>query len=83
MPRARVKDALIIATALAVLCPHCGAEQPDPEAGSDIWEPRQLERLNGSKRKCVSCDEPIRVHFCRRVTVSGWESSIGPSTVEG
>ena len=41
------KLALIVGTTVAVLCPSCAHEQPDPEQGSDIWTPEQLRAENG------------------------------------
>lgn len=53
-----MKLAQIVATTLAVLCPHCGEVQPDPASGSDQWLPEQIREIQGRKI-CVSCDEPF------------------------
>lgn len=64
-----VKQATLIATVLAVLCPHCGAEQPDPMQGSDKWEPFQLREESGRQLTCVSCDKSFLLHAENRVQV--------------
>lgn len=49
----------VIAEAVAVICPFCGADQPSPD-GEDTWTPDELAAHQG-KRDCVSCDEPISI----------------------
>lgn len=50
----------IIVEAFAVLCPHCGAEQPTDNSGSEMWTAEDLIGCT-ERRKCVSCDAPIRI----------------------
>lgn len=54
------RRAVLICSTLAVLCPHCSAEQPDPETGSDLWTPEQVAKNQGI-RSCVSCDEEFDI----------------------
>jgi hypothetical protein len=59
MPKkGHLRNAQYVATGIAVLCPHCGAEQPSPDNGSEIWLPEQIQE---ARRECVSCDEPFAI----------------------
>ncbi len=58
-PRA-LRSAAIVAETVAVLCPHCGAEQPSPYNGGDCWTPAEVRKAAGP-RACVSCDERFRL----------------------
>lgn len=62
-----LKNAAFVATSIAVLCPHCGAEQPSPDNGSDMWTPNQI--LSEKRRECVSCDEPFAIIRPSRVSI--------------
>ena len=57
----RLRPAQIVAVALAVVCPYCGTEQPEPTTGSEVWEPEDIIAMCG-KRTCVSCDETMLLH---------------------
>jgi hypothetical protein len=59
-PRKMRGTCQVLAESLAVLCPFCGAEQPAPSNGSDLWTPDEL-RAHQGPRECVSCDEKITV----------------------
>lgn len=65
-----MKSAIVVATTVAVLCPHCSAEQPDPEAGSDKWTPEQLRAAIGDVRTCVSCDATFRIRHTKPTTLA-------------
>ncbi len=52
-PRAKV--AQLVAESVNVLCPECGEPQPDPEGGSHLWLPAQVEGAQGH-HLCVACD---------------------------
>jgi len=54
-----LRNAQYVATGIAVLCPHCGAEQPSPDNGSDMWLPEQIQPEK--QRACVACDEPFAI----------------------
>jgi hypothetical protein len=56
---AKARTAQMVAVSVVVLCPHCGAEQPAPDNGSDMWLPHQIRALTGEKKPCSACDEPI------------------------
>jgi hypothetical protein len=71
MTTKRTRVAAIYATTLSVLCPHCDAEQPDPDGGSDIWEPHQLAQADGRVQQCVSCDATFVLRFTRRPQIAG------------
>ena len=62
----RLLNAQYVATAVAVLCPHCGADQPSPDNGSDMWVPEQIQ---DTRRECVSCDEPFAITRPSRVAI--------------
>lgn len=57
------KPCTIYASAVEVICPHCGGSQPSPRNGSFMWEKQDFEKqkLNGSKVDCADCDEPIYI----------------------
>lgn len=68
-PRIRnMRDAQIIAEAVAVICPYCAATQPNKD-GSEMWTAEDF--LTGFNiHKCVSCDEVMRLVFQSRVSFS-------------
>ena len=66
----RSKVALVIAQTVAVICPACGEPQPDPDNGSDVWEPDQLKKVSGTKRPCVSCGVEMYVHAHSKTPVN-------------
>lgn len=68
-----MKSAQLLVSTVAVLCPHCSAEQPAPDNGSDLWTPDQIH-ANEGKRTCVSCDEPFRLAIFGTIQVdrAGW-----------
>lgn len=71
MPTKR-KPAQIIANTLAVLCPHCGEAQPDPENGSDMWTPDEVREASSSaaaKRDCTACDQPMIIFATTKALV--------------
>jgi hypothetical protein len=82
MRAARRGTCQVLAETLAVLCPHCGAEQPAPENGSDLWTPDELFKHQG-KRECVSCDEPIVVTFFPHAQVHTTTPPAKAGTSEG
>jgi uncharacterized Zn-finger protein len=65
---ARTKNAVLVAAAIEVTCPHCGEPQPAPDNGSEMWLPSQVTRSQG-ERTCVSCDEKFVLHAQSRVGV--------------
>lgn len=70
----KLRSAVLYASTVAVCCPHCSAEQPAPDNGSDLWTPEQIHQNEG-KRTCVSCDEPFRIAIFGNVQVdrAGWK----------
>lgn len=65
--KVHLRNAQYVATSIAVLCPHCGAEQPSPDNGSDMWSPEQLQPEK--RRECVSCDEPFAITRPSKITI--------------
>lgn len=49
------KRAQLIAEAVTVICPTCGADQPAP-GGSLFWTREDFLGLEPARRQCVSCD---------------------------
>jgi len=64
MPRAQV-----FATTLAVVCPDCGIDQPEPDHGSLRWEPQQLPETP-TKRECVGCSRTLTIQRPKRAELS-------------
>lgn len=65
----KAKNAVIVATAVEIHCPHCDAAQPAP-GGSEFCQPSEArEMCDETTRPCVSCDEPIRFAWHDRVQV--------------
>lgn len=60
------KQAILVAEAVCVLCPHCLAAQPSP-CGSGMWTTDDFKKKHGTVT-CVSCDEQIRIEHHRKVT---------------
>lgn len=71
-----IRRAQLVAEAVAVLCPHCGTPQPNPQDGSEQWTSENFKKLATAtlrspishrrvpaslQRTCVSCDEPMYV----------------------
>lgn len=67
---APTKRAVLFATSIAVTCPHCSAEYPSPDSGSDMWLPEQVRAAHGQERTCVSCDEVFVVSAENKIGVS-------------
>jgi len=63
-----MKSAKIAITSVAVICPHCDLDQPEPDHGSLRWEPHQLTQFAGT-RQCIDCDKTFtlraRAHILR------------------
>lgn len=59
----QARSAILVTVSVAVVCPHCGADQPDPASGSLFWTPDQLK--GAALRQCVACDAPIRLRFTK------------------
>jgi hypothetical protein len=60
MAKNNTKFAILVTSTVAVLCPHCSAEQPSPDNGSDLWLPTQIKaaaEVDKGRRICISCDE--------------------------
>jgi hypothetical protein len=56
MPNTKVaKRAQLVVVAVAVICPHCHEPCPEPSAGSDMWEPQQIEDRRGKPGTCSAC----------------------------
>jgi hypothetical protein len=61
VPQIRPRNAVLVATAIEVHCPHCDAAQPAP-GGSEFCEPREAKEMcDGTVKSCVACDAPIRM----------------------
>jgi len=56
--RERVKRAQLFAESVSVVCPECGADQPNPD-GSMMWLPGDFQPP--AQRRCVSCDVKLLV----------------------
>lgn len=68
---AYTKVATLVAEAVNVCCPHCGEPQPDPDNASHMWTHAQVARVNGTRRTCTACDEPMLVQTQRKVVWGG------------
>lgn len=66
-----LRAAVINAVSVEVCCPHCGAPQPSPDNGSEMWLPSQVKAVAAvaPQHVCVSCDEPFTVEAHTRVAV--------------
>jgi hypothetical protein len=65
----RPRNALLVAVAIEVQCPYCGATQPAP-GGSEFCEISEAKEMCGGQiQSCVSCDGPIRVMWHDKVQV--------------
>jgi hypothetical protein len=49
-----MKRARIMIESVSISCPHCGAEQPEPDQGSLLWTREQLHTYQG-RRRCDAC----------------------------
>lgn len=68
-PKRRPRNAVLVATAIEVHCPHCEAAQPAP-GGSEFCEVREAKEMcDGAVKPCVACDEPIRMIWHDKVQV--------------
>ena len=68
-PRGRVENAVLVAVAIGIQCPHCDASQPAP-GGSEFCEPSEArEMCDDSVVPCVACDQPIRLTWHDKVQV--------------
>lgn len=56
-----MKIAQLVAEAVSVVCPSCGADQPSPGDGSMFWTSEDFLKINDSAYKCVSCEERIMI----------------------
>jgi predicted RNA-binding Zn-ribbon protein involved in translation (DUF1610 family) len=54
-----IRPAQLIAEAVSVNCPHCGACQPNQE-GSEMWTPEDFNKKHGILH-CISCDKHISI----------------------
>jgi len=63
------KRARLVAMAIAVCCPHCEAEQPSPDNGSDMWTPEQVKAVAGDEvRVCMSCEQQFVIRHSQKVS---------------
>lgn len=64
-----MRNAIVVAALLEVLCPHCGDPQPNPSNGAHLW---LIDEVSGNqgKRTCVACDEPFILMAQHRVSTS-------------
>jgi hypothetical protein len=56
----RTRVAQLVAEAVAVTCPYCGEPQPNKD-GSEMWVKEDFTVDTEVPRKCVSCDETMRI----------------------
>lgn len=68
----KLKNTLIYAETLLVLCPHpeCGEAVPNPDNGADAWTPREVTQASGRQVTCSSCDLPFKILPQSRVPVA-------------
>lgn len=59
------KIAQLIADVVTVVCPSCGECQPNPEDGSQQWEPHHFQMKPVAA--CVSCDEQLQISWKSKV----------------
>lgn len=64
------RNAIIVAAAVEVHCPHCGDPQPSPGNGSFMWEPHEVTAQQGD-RVCNACDHPFRLIAQNRMSLIG------------
>ncbi len=64
----RPPAARLAASTVEVLCPTCGEAQPEPEGGSFMWEPRQVEALKGHVLTCA-CGATMTINVRRAVAL--------------
>lgn len=71
MARVAQKLAVIVAATVEVQCPACGAEQPSPGTGSDLWPVEELRWRADSKPDfdCVSCDHKFKLILNHKVNL--------------
>ena len=61
-----MKRATIYASVVEVLCPGCSEPVPNPDDGSHLWMPTQLEHADGHTHTCDACDVTFRIHHTTR-----------------
>ena len=65
-----MRVAQLITDEVSVVCPNCGATQPRPKDGSEMWDAedfRKFALLHNSKMECVSCEKEMLVFFNKHV----------------
>lgn len=63
----QTRNVVLVAVALEVRCPHCGAEQPGPDGAETVDVPTAKEICSGERALCASCDEPTRLMWHDKV----------------
>lgn len=63
-----IRQARLVADAVAVCCPYCGEPQPNPVDGSEQWDKGHFRAYDDRPRKkCVACDEEMFVFSLQEV----------------
>lgn len=60
-----VKDAVLVATSVAVLCPHCDEPMAAPHNFSEMWTGEDFSKA-AKIMECFYCHEKVRIHSGRR-----------------
>lgn len=55
-----IRCARIATETIHVICPYCGADQPNVDGTSD-WTKEDVSKLDTKVIKCESCDKPMKV----------------------
>ena len=56
--RAGANRTIAVCKSVELACPHCDGDVPAPD-GSLYWTVEELRAVEGEKRSCPACDEPI------------------------
>ena len=51
-----MKRAVLRVLTVDFVCPHCGADQPNPETGALWWDADQIRQATGT-RSCFDCGQ--------------------------
>lgn len=67
----RPRNAILVATAIEIHCPHCDASIV-ALGGSEFCEPREAREIcDGSTKECPSCEGPVRMIWHDKISVAG------------
>lgn len=61
--------AILTATGITVICPHCREPQPNHQDGSHIWSAQQIRDYVG-REECYTCGKAFTLPLRDRISIS-------------